>query len=103
MGKSKDDIILQQMEVIRSLTENNLSRMNSDFWGTPKPAAPAKTGGPVSRPYDSPDTAPVGPHTRAAHKPRPPRRKKQFPLPKTSTTWWPSWTPISALAPSSGR
>ena len=32
----KDDIILRQMEVIRSLTENNLSRMNADFWGTPK-------------------------------------------------------------------
>ena len=36
----KDDIILRQMEVIRSLTENNLSRMNADFWGTPK--APAE-------------------------------------------------------------
>ena len=77
MGKSKDDIILQQMEVIRSLTENNLSRMNSDFWGTPKPAAPAKTGGPVSRPYDSPDTAPVG----AAHPGGP-----QTPSPKEEKT-----------------
>ena len=37
----KDDVILQQMEVIRSLTENSLSRMNTDFWGNPKtPAAP---------------------------------------------------------------
>jgi len=32
----KDEVILQQMEVIRSLTENSLSRMNADFWGTPK-------------------------------------------------------------------
>ena len=40
MSKSKDDIILQQLDVIRTLTENNLSRMNTDFWGTPKPSAP---------------------------------------------------------------
>ena len=33
----KDQIILQQMEVIRSMTEHNLSRMGADFWGTPTP------------------------------------------------------------------
>ena len=48
----KDEIILQQLDVIRSMTENNMKRMNSDFWGTPfenvtgdapkSPAAPAK-------------------------------------------------------------
>ena len=38
----KDKIILQQLDVIRTMTEHNLSRMNSDFWGAPKtPAAPA--------------------------------------------------------------
>ena len=45
----KDKIILQQLDVIRSMTENNMKRMNSDFWGTPfegvgkvpAPAAPA--------------------------------------------------------------
>ena len=31
----KDDIILQQLEVIRTMSENNLKRMNSDFWGSP--------------------------------------------------------------------
>jgi hypothetical protein len=31
----KDSIILQQLEVIRSMTENNLRRMDNDFWGTP--------------------------------------------------------------------
>ncbi len=31
----KDSIILQQLEVIRSMTENNLKRMDNDFWGTP--------------------------------------------------------------------
>jgi len=49
----KDEIILQQLEVIRTMTENRLSRMGTDFWGdsAPKPAeekpqapaAPAKT------------------------------------------------------------
>ena len=34
----KDEIILQQLEVIRTMTEHNLSRMGSDFWGSPAPA-----------------------------------------------------------------
>ncbi|MBO4854196.1 MAG: AAA family ATPase [Oscillospiraceae bacterium] len=29
----KDEIILQQLDVIRSMTETSLSRMGSDFWG----------------------------------------------------------------------
>ena len=49
----KDQIILQQLDVIRSMTENSMKRMNSDFWGTPfenvgkepvTPAAPAVPG-----------------------------------------------------------
>ena len=31
----KDEIILQQMDLIRSMTERNLRSMDSDFWGTP--------------------------------------------------------------------
>ena len=45
MTSKKDEIILQQMEVIRSMAEHNLKRMESDFWGgasaAPK-SAPAK-------------------------------------------------------------
>ena len=46
----KDKIILQQLDVIRSMTENGIKRMNSDFWGAPAapqtPAAPkAPSGG----------------------------------------------------------
>ena len=33
----KDDIILQQLEVIRTMTENSLNRMRTDFWGSPTP------------------------------------------------------------------
>ena len=49
----KDQIILQQLDVIRSMAENSMKRMNSDFWGTPfenvgkepvTPAAPAAPG-----------------------------------------------------------
>ena len=39
----KDQIILQQLEVIRSMSEKSLGQMNSDFWGAPasnRPAAP---------------------------------------------------------------
>ena len=31
----KDEIILQQMDLIRSMTERNLRSMDMDFWGTP--------------------------------------------------------------------
>lgn len=31
----KDEIILQQMDLIRSMTERNLRSMDGDFWGTP--------------------------------------------------------------------
>ena len=33
--RKKDQVILQQLEVIRTMTEHNLSRMGTDFWGTP--------------------------------------------------------------------
>lgn len=41
----KDQVILQQLEVIRTMTEHNLNRMGSDFWGVP-PAPPLKVDGP---------------------------------------------------------
>ena len=50
----KDQIILQQLDVIRSMTENNLSRMGADFWG--HPAAPPETEKP-----QTPDTPPSAP------------------------------------------
>ena len=33
----KDQIILQQLDVIRRMTENNLRRSTTDFWGAPRP------------------------------------------------------------------
>ena len=42
----KDQIILQQLDVIRTMTENNLSRMGSDFWG--RPAQPLKVDTPAN-------------------------------------------------------
>ena len=51
----KDQIILQQLEVIRTMTENNLNRMGADFWGTP----PAASGGAPERetPAEGPEKA----------------------------------------------
>ena len=40
--RKKDEIILQQLELIRSMTERNLRSVNSDFWGGPAPAQPPK-------------------------------------------------------------
>ena len=53
----KDEIILQQLEVIRTMTERNLRSMGDDFWGTPfegvlspkSPSAPPSGGKPVGR------------------------------------------------------
>ena len=36
----KDDIILRQLELIRTMSEHNLSRMGSDFWGGSTPVSP---------------------------------------------------------------
>ncbi len=30
----KDEIILQQMDLIRSMTERNIRSMDTDLWGT---------------------------------------------------------------------
>ena len=38
----KDEIILQQLDVIRTMSENNLKRMTSDFWGAPMLSGSAK-------------------------------------------------------------
>ena len=63
----KDQIILQQLDVIRTMTENGLRRMNTDFWGgTPfesvgkTPAAPdvPKTEEPKTRAADAKTEAP---------------------------------------------
>lgn len=39
----KDQIILQQLEVIRTMTENQMRQMGTDFWGAPAPQ-PTRTG-----------------------------------------------------------
>lgn len=47
-GSKKDQIILQQLDVIRTMTENNLNRMGTDFWGAP--AAPLPKADPPKVP-----------------------------------------------------
>ena len=38
----RDEIILKQYEVIRSMAEHSFGSIANDFWGTPQPAAPKK-------------------------------------------------------------
>ena len=39
----KDELILQQLETIRTMAEHSLNRMGTDFWGNPKaPATPVE-------------------------------------------------------------
>lgn len=54
----KDEIILQQLEVIQTLTEHNLRRMGSDFWGGPAPAPPASHA-PQAEDPKAPDAPPA--------------------------------------------
>ena len=50
----KDEIILQQMDLIRSMTERNLRTMDTDFWGTPP--AEKKTPEKAEKPAEKPQT-----------------------------------------------
>ena len=60
-GDRKDRVIQQQLDLIRTLTANNLSRMGTDFWGPAAPsapsAAPEKSG---AAPADKTQAAPAG-------------------------------------------
>ena len=68
----KDEIILQQMDLIRSTTERNLRSMDTDFWGTPlmenRTARPQK-----SEKTEEPEKA--APQTQAAK----PEEKEEIP------------------------
>ena len=55
----KDEIILQQLDVIRTMSENNLKRMTSDFWGAPLSGG-KKSDAPAPEKKDTPPTATNG-------------------------------------------
>ena len=61
MADKKDEIISMQLDLIRTMTENNLRRIGNDFWGTPatkkeKPAeaAPQKDAAPKAAQESAP-------------------------------------------------
>ncbi len=64
----KDEIILQQLEVIQTLTEHNLRRMGTDFWGSPltpeakTPEAPPRDAASKTPSQEKPN-APEAPQT----------------------------------------
>lgn len=59
--RKKDEIILQQLEVIRTMTERNLRSMGNDFWGSPQPA-----GKPTSTENPKPPVMPKQPEEKPA-------------------------------------
>ena len=62
----KDEIILQQLEVIRTMTERNLRSMGDDFWGTPFEGvlSPKSPSAPPSGPWASPPAVCLPPRVR---------------------------------------
>ena len=70
----KDEIILQQLETIRTMTERNLRSMGGDFWGTPFENV---TGAPEKKPASKDG----GGKTAAAH-PAEKKADEPEPLPK---------------------
>ena len=74
----KDEIILQQLDVIRSMTERNLRSVNSDFWGTP--LSPAEKPGEKAAPK-TPDKTPGKAPEKKAGGPEQPSETPE-PLPK---------------------
>ena len=68
----KDRIIQQQLDVIRTLTAHNLTRMGSDFWGPG--AAPVPTSPQAERKQDTP----------APEAPRPAAKEENVPARKTA-------------------
>ena len=56
----KDEIILQQLDVIRTMSENNLKRMTSDFWGAPTLGSGKKSDAGAPEKKDTPPTATNG-------------------------------------------
>ena len=74
----KDEIILQQLDVIRSMTERNLRSVNSDFWGTP--LSPAEKPGEKAAPK-TPDKTPGRAPEKKSGGPEQPSEPPE-PLPK---------------------
>ena len=71
MADKKDEIISMQLDLIRTMTENNLRRIGNDFWGTPatkkekpteesptKDAAPKAAEGSAPKPQSEEEAIP---------------------------------------------
>lgn len=56
---NKDAIIFQQLDLIRTMTENNLRRVAQDFWGSPVPKTPAAVPDQAEDSKEQRDTPPL--------------------------------------------
>ena len=75
----KDSIILQQLEVIRSMTENSLKRMDTDFWGTPFANIGKKSDSTASGETGAGDAKKDQPPTADGKDKEPEVREEEFP------------------------
>ena len=69
----KDDIISQQWELIRTMTENNLRNLGNDMWGMPTPKPPKPW---PEEPVSNTPAAPVKPEKAAA---KPEKKEEEQP------------------------
>ena len=65
----KDEIILQQLDVIRTMSENNLKRMTSDFWGAPTISGSAKKDAGAAKKGTPPTATSGGEAPKSAEEP----------------------------------
>ena len=94
----KDEIILQQLDVIRTMTQNSLNRMGSDFWGAPlTPDAPRSAAPKANAPGRTDGAKPEKARTRRK------KRKRRFPRRRRSKISRRSWTATLDSARSSAR
>ncbi len=70
-SRKKDEIILRQLDLIRSMTERDLRRMGTDFYGAPAPAAPSAPVPPAPAAPSAPEPTGAEP-SPAAESPAPP-------------------------------
>ena len=89
----KDQIILQQLDVIRTMTDHNLSRVGTDFWGNPIQPLKVDAAKPAAPQDPSRQTAAPPPPLGTTTPTRPKQRRR---LRKRWRICRRSWTAISA-------
>lgn len=72
----KDELILQQLETIRTMAENSLNRMGTDFWGNPsaRPETPEAEKKEAAKKEEKAETATAQPGDKAEEEQKEPEK-----------------------------